>query len=82
MRYGDALRDSTHEEVEDVERSSGVGDNRVARSNEPNLRPRQQREADWAPEPGESANTAIAPAIDLSDGPFARVCDEDAAAVD
>jgi hypothetical protein len=67
-RYGDAMHDSAEGEVEDVDPTPGVGDNRVARPNEPNLGPRQEREIDGVPETGECAHAPIGAAVDLGDG--------------
>src|SRR5439155_17639333 len=42
MWHGDAMHDSANVEVEDVDPSARVSDDRIARLNEPNLRPRQE----------------------------------------
>src|SRR5207248_887115 len=82
VRYPDAMRDSTGDEVEDVDPSARIGDDRVVRPNESDSGPRQKDEIDWAPESAERAYAPVSAAVDLGDSAEARVCDQDAAGVD
>jgi hypothetical protein len=74
MRYADAMHKSAYSEVEDADPAARVGNDRVARPNETNLGPWQEREIDGAAETGEGAHAPIGAAVDLGDGAKARIC--------